>query len=280
VTGLVSPAGELALDYAYDPFGNETTAQTDYAATWDNPFRYCGEYWDEETETYYLRARQYDPAAGRFLSEDTHWNPDNFLGESANTEQFAPNQSAISQSGNLYVYCISNPVVFADREGKAIEGLFDFLSFLDSAYAMYKNPSGKNLLFLLWDAGALIVPLAPGSYIGKGVKVLDSLDDVGDAAKLFDAGAIRETYKTLEEGVNFTRTTTKRMNDPNRFVPVQTLIQAIKEGVAQPDPQGTDAIMYTIQMTKYNKKTKSFKDYTLEVLYDAETNTILHFMYE
>ena len=94
VTGLVSPAGELVLDYAYDPFGNETTAQTSYAATWDNPFRYCGEYWDGETQTYYLRARQYDPAAGRFLSED-------------------PAQDGL----NWYIYCYNNPVRYWDPSG-------------------------------------------------------------------------------------------------------------------------------------------------------------------
>lgn len=32
-----------------------------------NVFRYCGEYFDKETGTYYLRARYYDPAIGRFI---------------------------------------------------------------------------------------------------------------------------------------------------------------------------------------------------------------------
>jgi len=94
----------------------------------------------------------------------------------------------------------------------------------------------------------------------------------GSATASTGAGGV--VYKTLEKGVNFTQTTLTRMNNPNRFVPVQTLIQAIKSGVARPDPQGTKAIMYTIEMFKNGKA------YNLEVLYDKATNTILHFLYK
>ena len=38
----------------------------------ENPFRYCGEYYDKETEEVYLRARYYQPAVGRFLTRDTY----------------------------------------------------------------------------------------------------------------------------------------------------------------------------------------------------------------
>ncbi len=38
----------------------------------DNPFRYCGEYLDEETGNYYLRARYYDPSIQRFTQEDLY----------------------------------------------------------------------------------------------------------------------------------------------------------------------------------------------------------------
>ena len=41
--------------------------------------RYCGEYFDNETGTYYLRARYYDPAIGRFTQQDTHWNTANSI---------------------------------------------------------------------------------------------------------------------------------------------------------------------------------------------------------
>ncbi len=69
--------------YKYDAFGNERKpCDTD-----PNPFRYCGEYWDKETQEIYLRARQYQPGNGRFTSEDP------------------------ARSGsNWYAYCDGNPV--------------------------------------------------------------------------------------------------------------------------------------------------------------------------
>jgi RHS repeat-associated protein len=44
-----------------------------------NFFSYKGEYWDDETGTYYLRARYYDPVTSRWLSPDTHWNTSNMV---------------------------------------------------------------------------------------------------------------------------------------------------------------------------------------------------------
>jgi len=42
-----------------------------------NPWRYYAEYYDSETDNYYLRARFYGPASYRMLSEDSHWNVGN-----------------------------------------------------------------------------------------------------------------------------------------------------------------------------------------------------------
>ena len=35
-----------------------------------NPFRYCGYYYDTETDLYYLNSRYYDPSIGRFINAD------------------------------------------------------------------------------------------------------------------------------------------------------------------------------------------------------------------
>ena len=82
--------GEAAPVYHYDAFGNERNpVDTD-----PNPFRYCGEYWDKETESYYLRARCYVPRNGRFTQEDP-----------------------IGSGLNWYTYCYSNPVLLVDPTG-------------------------------------------------------------------------------------------------------------------------------------------------------------------
>ena len=74
-------------------------------------------------------------------------------------------------------------------------------------------------------------------------------------------------------GINFTSTAAERMANPARYVPVSILKMAIEYGTQSPDPQGSNAIMYTIQMYRNNV------EYTLEVLFDKVSNTIYHFMY-
>lgn len=63
------------------------------------------------------------------------------------------------------------------------------------------------------------------------------------------------------------------MANPARYVSVSILKMAIEYGTQSPDPQGSNAIMYTIQMYRNNV------EYTLEVLFDKVSNTIYHFMY-
>ena len=94
VVALTDDFGAVTKRYAYDAFGNEENP--DDSDT--NPFRYCGEYFDKETRTYYLRARYYDPAIGRFTQQDP-----------------------IKYGLNWYVYCSSNPVLYTDPSG-----LFDY----------------------------------------------------------------------------------------------------------------------------------------------------------
>ena len=62
VVQTVSAEGEVQNQYDYDIWGNPTlTVETVSIA-----IRYAGEYMDEETGLYYLRARYYDPYVGRF----------------------------------------------------------------------------------------------------------------------------------------------------------------------------------------------------------------------
>ena len=63
VVNLVSSTGEKIKTYRYDAFGVEKNMVDEDT----NPFRYCGEYFDKETNTIYLRARYYDASIGRFI---------------------------------------------------------------------------------------------------------------------------------------------------------------------------------------------------------------------
>nr|WP_269800210.1 RHS repeat-associated core domain-containing protein [Paenibacillus phocaensis] len=65
-----------------------------------NVFRYSGEYWDNVTDLQYLRARWYDPNAGRFVSKD-------------------PYEGSIDNplSLNRYSYVANNPLIYVDPSG-------------------------------------------------------------------------------------------------------------------------------------------------------------------
>ena len=90
----------VVASYTYDAFGNLTSQ----IGNSENPFLYCGEYFDAETQTYYLRARYYNPANGRFTQQDA-W-------------AFMDVNSALGI--NLYLYCYGNPIRYADPSGHAV----------------------------------------------------------------------------------------------------------------------------------------------------------------
>ncbi len=83
--------------YAYSPFG--TIANQEETVV--QPFKFVGQYgiMTEENGWYYMRARYYDPALGRFISED----PIGFDGGDV----------------NLYAYVLNNPINMIDPDGLA-----------------------------------------------------------------------------------------------------------------------------------------------------------------
>ncbi|MEM1485863.1 RHS repeat-associated core domain-containing protein [Oscillospiraceae bacterium PP1C4] len=132
VVQLVDAYGNIK-SYQYDAFGNEENPEP----LDSNPFRYCGEYFDKETGEIYLRPRNYSPTTGRFLMEDTHWNPTNMIyGDNPlkinerkadpndplglNTYTYVPDINAMMQSGNRYVYGMNNPIMYIDQNGNFV----------------------------------------------------------------------------------------------------------------------------------------------------------------
>lgn len=99
VVNLTDVDGEVVKSYAYDAFGVEKNIDNSDA----NAFRYCGEYFDVETGTIYLRARYYNPTTGRFISRDS------VIGEIEDP-----------LSLNLYTYCHNNPIRYTDPSGNSI----------------------------------------------------------------------------------------------------------------------------------------------------------------
>ena len=92
VTALSGASGSLLNSYMYDAFGNIAVSTGSVA----NPYLYTGRDEDSETELRYYRARYFDPAIGRFLSED----PIGFSG-----------------GVNFYEYVFNNPIKSTDPSG-------------------------------------------------------------------------------------------------------------------------------------------------------------------
>ncbi len=69
VANVTSSSGSPRWTYAYEPFGTILAEQRSGGNAPTNAMKFIGEYLDS-TDLYHLRARQYDPVAGRFLSPD------------------------------------------------------------------------------------------------------------------------------------------------------------------------------------------------------------------
>ena len=95
VLALTDEAGEVGVEYTYQPFG----ALANPAAPDPNPYRFTGRE-DDGTGLYFHRARYYHPALQRFIAE----NPIGFAGAHA----------------NLYAYAQNNPLTLSDPFGVGV----------------------------------------------------------------------------------------------------------------------------------------------------------------
>jgi RHS repeat-associated protein len=70
---LTSNMGDTLYECQYNAYGqiiNETYHQDDFNALPDNPLRFQGQYYDEETGLHYNLNRYYDPFTGRYITQD------------------------------------------------------------------------------------------------------------------------------------------------------------------------------------------------------------------
>ena len=88
----------------FDSWGKLLSTSGSLASTLgkNNPFRYRGYVYDEETGFYYLQSRYYNPEVGRFISADV---------------LLSTGQGVLGH--NAYAYCLNNPVNMSDGCGTA-----------------------------------------------------------------------------------------------------------------------------------------------------------------
>ena len=133
---LLSTTGSLA-----ETFGTE------------QPFRYRGYVYDEETGWYYLQSRYYNPEVDRFISADVY---------------LSTGQGVLGH--NAYAYCLNNPVNMFDPYGEfalcAIGLIGMFLVLLEGATSCssrrvdnstFYNPDGRDDISFDWDGSNLSI---------------------------------------------------------------------------------------------------------------------------
>ena len=105
---ITDESGQIIETLDFDAFGNEEAGNPQ-----ESRHRYTGESYDSATGLYHLRARDYDPKTGRFISMDEH-----------------PGSQSIPLTLNKYLYGNADPVNHIDPGGDF--GLTDFGAAMNS----------------------------------------------------------------------------------------------------------------------------------------------------
>ncbi|AST06222.1 hypothetical protein AF2641_04685 [Anoxybacillus flavithermus] len=123
VIALTDAQGNVVARYEYDTWGKLLSKSGEMAD--ENPYRYAGYQYDEETGLYYLIARYYHPTHGVFLSMD----PD-------------PGDADDILTQNGYTYANNNPVMMVDPDGHFVWMVVNAGLAAYEGYKAYKAGKG------------------------------------------------------------------------------------------------------------------------------------------
>ncbi len=163
---MVRANGSTVWAATYDSFGNAQVSIEQIA----NPFRFSGQYFDNETGLHYNWNRYYDPAIGRYMRIDP-----------------------VGDGLNLYAYCYNNPNGLIDPMGLcAASGA---LSGVHNALAVAGLIPGLGIFPDLADA---FLYFAVGDFVNAGMSGLAAVPLLGQFARaawfLNKANKISEAY--------------------------------------------------------------------------------------
>ncbi|MCD4811316.1 putative Ig domain-containing protein [bacterium] len=182
---LTNTDEEITDSYIYDAFG----IVIDEAGTTENNYLYTGEQYDPNVGFYYLRARYYNAAIGRFMTHDPRWgNP------------FEP------MSLHKYLYANANPINFVDPSGEIAIAA----KFLATIVATLIWSKFLTVVRTYWYRRGSITPVGWSGRLGVGtVGVPGSLLAFGgiiaslESTKCYDGREGKGKYLLLMTGVSF-----------------------------------------------------------------------------
>ena len=188
IRAVTDTNGTVIEQNAYYPFGGRHNFGQTYAKTSSNRYKFNG----KELQTIGniglldYGARMYDTKIGRWLVQDPL------------AEKYYP--------FSPYNYCVNDPVMFVDPDGKAIETAWDLISLGAGLKSFRDNiRQGKigaaifDGLGVILDAAAVVTPFVPGGVsaaigavrianttdnIVEATKVVKSIDNINDTQKL------------------------------------------------------------------------------------------------
>ena len=165
VTAILNNVGTMVVSYTYDAWGNVLSVSGPMATNLgvDNPLRYRGYVYDQETNLYYLQSRYYDPALGRFINADNY-----------------PTTGQGLMGNNMFAYCGNNPVIRTDAQGEWWHLIVGAVVGAASQYVsdvVSNLASGKSFTEALVPTSSIVDYLAAaasGALAASGVGALGS----------------------------------------------------------------------------------------------------------
>ena len=186
VRQLTNSAGAVTDEYEYDSFGNSFTK----VGSTPNNYLYRGEQFDSDLGLYYLRARYYNPATGRFLSRDPY-----------------DGSTILPASLHRYLYASGNPVNRIDPRGRA--DLFEYAmessaavpeAKLLSIYGCVADASLTAVSLIINPTIDTSTVLGGGAAIIGCVTLMPGLNELAESGAKVTKAALEFVAKTADWG--------------------------------------------------------------------------------
>ena len=181
VVAMTDEESNVVNTYDYDVYG--VLKEADEKGM-NNPVRYAGEYYDEDSGLYYLRSRYYDPGLMRFINEDT------YKGDVKDP-----------LSLNLYTYCKGNPISYTDPSGHLVWWIPAVIGGIAGGIYSYVKTGKVQLSYVAQDSilGMCIYGIGTAAYGTYKFYRMSNTTDTAEIAATEGAG--KATRDTLLESV-------------------------------------------------------------------------------